>query len=87
MSTADGERPAIENESNRYVGDKSVEWTKSDCPARVGDVHGLHRATAEKAADDWKEECEILYRVEEVPPFGLCILLGFQVTGFACDFL
>lgn len=29
--------------------------------------------------DDWKEEVEAAYRVDETPPFGLCLLLAFQV--------
>lgn len=28
---------------------------------------------------DWEDEVEVTYRVDESPPFGFCILLGFQV--------
>lgn len=29
---------------------------------------------------DWKEEVQVLYKVEETPPVGVSILLGFQVV-------
>ena len=30
--------------------------------------------------EDWKEEVQVLYKVEETPPLGVSILLGFQVV-------
>lgn len=31
---------------------------------------------------EWKEEVEVTYKVDETPPFGLCLLLAFQVLLF-----
>lgn len=36
---------------------------------------------------EWKEEVEVAYRVDETPPFGLCILLAFQVLFFTSHHL
>lgn len=40
--------------------------------------HNLHDDASLKITD-WEEEVEVTYRVDESPPFGFCILLGFQV--------
>jgi len=37
---------------------------------------------AEQARDEsrWEPEIDVMYNVDESPPFGLCFLLGFQVS-------
>lgn len=44
-------------------------------------VYALHKPGEELPDDcEWKEEVEVTYKVDETPPFGLCLLLAFQVT-------
>ena len=47
-------------------------------------MNGTHKRKAGNNSDESKRNPnvpkDILYTVEEVPPFGLCILLGFQVS-------
>jgi hypothetical protein len=43
-------------------------------------LHSHHVDNGSPAKDnDWLEEVEVTYRVDESPPFGFCVLLGFQV--------
>ena len=41
----------------------------------------------ENETEEWKEEVEVAYRVNESPPLTLCLLLGFQVQHLYVVFL
>ena len=52
--------------------------TRDDSRSHHGDIGSPTKG------DDWVEEDELIYRVDESPPFGFCVLLGFQVQFLNC---
>ena len=70
----------LEKESNGHTNNESNEGVASLANGHACRID--HVEMARKDADNWKNDCKVSYHVEEVPPFALCILLGFQVDFF-----
>lgn len=73
ISHKDGFTPSVTTPSEIHLDE--LKQLSDDLPEAVR----VEEPSVISGDDDWKEEVEVAYRVDETPPFGLCLLLAFQV--------